>query len=97
MSYADIVSADRRLRILKLLAESNAYTASADLLRTVLASMGHAVSHDRLGTDLEWLREQDLIALERVGDVPLARVLPRGVDAARGVASVPGVARPGPA
>lgn len=92
----EIVTADRRLQILRLLAESPAYTASADLLRTVLASLGHAVSHDRLNTDLEWLHEQGLVALERLGDVPMARATTRGVDASQGLASVPGVARPRP-
>lgn len=96
-AYTDLVSADRRLNILRLLAESPAYTASADLLRTVLASLGHAVSHDRLATDLEWLHEQGLVGLERIGDVPLARATPRGVDVSGGLATVPGVAKPGPA
>ena len=96
----DLVTADRRLQILCLLAESHAYTASADLLQTVLAGMGHAISHDRLATDLEWLTEQGLIGLERIGDganaVPLARVTARGLDVANGMAAVPGVARPRP-
>jgi hypothetical protein len=92
----DLVNADRRLGILRVLAGSTAYTASADLLRAVLASLGHAVSHDRLNTDLEWLHEQDLVGLERIGDVPIARATQRGVDVAAGLATVPGVAKPGP-
>lgn len=97
MSRLDIlVAEDRRLRILTLLAESNAYTASSDVLQMVLARMGHSVSHDRLGADLEWLTEQDLVGLERVGDVPLARLTTRGLDVAGGLATVPGVARPRP-
>lgn len=91
-----LITEDRRLNILRVLAESAAYTASADLLQTVLAGLGHAVSHDRLNTDLEWLREQDLIGLERIGDVPLARATARGVDVSNGLASVPGVAKPRP-
>lgn len=92
-----LVMADRRLLILTLLAESNAYTASADLLHAVLPNMGHAVSHDRLGTDLEWLHEQGLVSLERIGHVPMARLTSRGLDVAQGVATAPGVARPRPA
>jgi len=95
-AYAALVDAERRLNILRVLAESTQYTASADLLHTVLAGLGLATSHDRLNTDLEWLHEQGLVALERIGDVPMARATARGVDVSRGLASVPGVARPKP-
>lgn len=93
---ADIILADRRLRILLLLSESTGYTASAELLHTVLPRIGHPISHDRLNTDLEWLHEQDLVGLERIGDVPLAHLTARGLDVAQGVATAPGVARPRP-
>lgn len=96
MSYADLVNQDRRLRILKILAESQSYVASADLMQTVLSHMGHAVSHDRLNTDLEWLKEQELLGLERIGEVPMARLTIRGLDVANGIATVPGIARPLP-
>lgn len=96
----DLVAADRRLRILQLLEKSTDFTASVDLLRTVLAQMGHAVSHVRLDADLTLLMEAGLVGLERIGDgregVPLARVTARGVDVAMGLASMPGVARPRP-
>ncbi len=95
-AYAALVDAERRLNILRVLAESTQYTASADLLHTVLASLGLATSHDRLNTDLEWLHEQGLVGLERIGEVPMARITPRGLDVRNGTANVPGVARPGP-
>lgn len=92
-----LVTADRRLLILTLLAESSAYTASYDLLHMALSRMGHAVSMDRLNTDIEWLFEQGLLMPELVSGVHLARLSVRGLDVAQGVATVPGVARPRPA
>ena len=93
---ADLVTEERRLQILSLLAESNAYTASVDVLHLVLGQMGLGVSHDRLATDLEWLTEQELVNLNRIGAVATAEVSVRGLDVARGLARVPGVARPKP-
>lgn len=95
-TYANMMDEQRRLRILLLLAESNQYTASVELLHTVLSSMGHAVSHEKLGDDLEWLADTGLAGLERIADVPLARITVLGMDVARGLTNMPGVARPGP-
>lgn len=91
-----LVTEDRRLRILSLLEMSAGYVASVDVLHMVLTRIGHAVSHDRLGTDIEWLHEQGLVDTERLGGAPMARLTGRGLDVARGLAVVPGVARPRP-
>lgn len=93
---ADLMTEERRLQLLCLLAESTAYTASVDVLHMVLGTMGLGVSHDRLGTELEWLAEQELVHLNRIGAVATAEVSVRGLDVARGLAKVPGVARPKP-
>lgn len=91
-----LVTEDRRLRILALLAESNAYTAPADVIRMVLDRMGHAISSDLLATELAWLAEQGLVTLQDIGGAAFARITVRGLDVASGAALVPGVARPRP-
>lgn len=90
------LEADRRLMILRLLAEAPDYRANAWLLQSALAAVGHAVGVDRLRTELAWLEEQGLVALEQVGGVTLARLTARGGDVAAGRAIVPGVRRPAP-
>jgi hypothetical protein len=94
MSYQDFVTEDRRLAILKLLANSEAYTANEYLLQTTLHTFGHAVGRDRLRTDLAWLAEQSLIRVDVVADVRIAKLAARGEDAAAGRVNVPGVKRP---
>lgn len=97
MSKLDILATeDRRLRILSLLGDSAAYTASADLLQQALAGFGHRIGRDRVATDLSWLREQGLVTLEEIGEVAMATLTRYGVDVAEGTARVPGVARPRP-
>jgi hypothetical protein len=92
-NYNQTVAADRRLLILKALAEAHGYTAHARLLRSFLDSFGHAVSADMLASDLAWLAEQGLIALHADS---IATLTPRGLDVAAGLALVPGVRRPEP-
>lgn len=96
MNYPEIVEADRRLVILKVLLDSAGYACNEHLLGTLLGSFGHAVSNDRVRTDLAWLLEQGLISVREVGGVQIATLLQRGSFVATGVASVPGVKRPAP-
>lgn len=92
----EALAADRRLMILRLLAEAPDYRASGYLIGAALAPMGHAVGTDRLRTDLAWLEEQGLLALERPGGVDIARLTDRGADVAAGRSVTPGVRRPAP-
>ncbi|SFT73975.1 hypothetical protein [Halomonas saccharevitans] len=96
MSYERILTEDRRLQMLRLLEQSAGYSANAILLGNALEGMGHAVSQDRLATDLDWLAEQDLVRLEEMGSVTVATLTARGGDAAAGRARVRGVKRPMP-
>jgi hypothetical protein len=86
---------DRRLVILRLLAEMQAYRANSSVLTMALAQFGHACSRDQVKTELHWLAEQYLVTLEVVGPVLVATATERGMDVAAGRAIVPGVARPG--
>jgi len=96
VSYAKLLEEDRRLSILRLLAESNDYKANEYLLQSALDGVGHAVSGDRLRADLAWLAEQGLVELGTVADVKVPKLTQRGLDVAQGRASHPGVKRPRP-
>lgn len=92
----DLVTADRRLTMLALLADSAGYSAGAPMLQLALGGMGHSAALDTINGELAWLRDAGLVALSNVGGVIIAHVNGRGVDVARGRTSVPGVARPRP-
>ncbi|WOI47732.1 ArsR family transcriptional regulator [Acidovorax sp. BLS4] len=92
--FATHLAEDRRLVILRVLLESAAYTANEYLLHSMVERLGHVVSTDRIHTDLAWLKEQGLIAVDDVAGVRIGKLLARGEDAARGRTEVPGVKRP---
>ena len=94
--YARHQAADRRLVLLRVLAESTGYQANEYTLEAVLGDMGHTVSNQQLHTELAWLAEQGLLDSRKVGGVTIATVNRRGVDVAHGKAVVPGVKRPEP-
>ena len=96
MNYCELVSADARLVILRMLAQDPGYSHNEYVLSAALASYGHKLSKDRIRTELAWLDEQQLIHLEDVSGVKVARLSSRGADVAAGTATCPGVKRPGP-
>jgi hypothetical protein len=95
-SFAQVAAEDRRLQILRLLAQAPDYTGNLPLLQTALTGMGHAVGADRLHTELAWLEEQGLTTCTQLADITLAKLTQRGLDVSEGRAEVPGVKRPGP-
>ncbi|EPD41328.1 ArsR family transcriptional regulator [Delftia tsuruhatensis] len=92
--FATHLAEDRRLVILRVLLESAGYTANEYLLHSMVERLGHVVSADRIQTDLAWLKEQGLIAVDEVAGVRIAKLMGRGEDTARGRVEVPGVKRP---
>lgn len=94
--FADYLTEDRRLVILRLLSETPGYSSNESILDAGLEAMGHAVSRDQVRTDLAWLAEQDLVSVETVRGVMVARITQRGADVAKGQAVVPGVKKPSP-
>lgn len=92
--FANHLTEDRRLVILRVLMESAGYTANEYLLHSMAERLGHVVSADRIRTDLTWLQEQDLLTTDEVAGVLIAKLAARGEDVARGRAVVPGVKRP---
>ena len=94
--FQDMLREDRRLVLLRLLADGDDYSANIYLLHMAMPGMGHNCSEDTLKTDLEWLAEQGLVTTSSPGGVLLAKLTSRGDDVAAGRARVPGVKRPRP-
>ena len=94
----DIFTKNRRLAILRFLAEDQDYSLTTSVLQSALAAIGHGVSRDVVEADAAWLAEQGLATMERLDNLPVTvlRISTRGMDVARGVASHPGVDRPLP-
>lgn len=93
--FAARLREDQRLLLLRALRAAPDYTAHEHLLRAGLEAHGHRASADLVRGHLAWLDEQGLLVLTG-GEVRIAVLTQRGEDAARGVARVPGVARPRP-
>ena len=93
--YAQHLTEDRRLVILRILAELPTYRANSSLIGTLLSQWGHAPTRDQVKTDLTWLQEQGLLSVETLETVMLATLAERGADVVAGRAVVPGVKRPG--
>lgn len=96
MSFAELLTEDRRLSLLRLLAEAPGASANTYVLATGLRAMGHSCSGDQVESDAAWLAEQGLVTVERLGAVRVVGLTPRGDDVAYGRAMVPGVKRPVP-
>lgn len=86
---------DRRLVILRVLAEQNDYVANSSVLVHALNHFGHSVSRDWMRTQLHWLAEQSLVVTDDIGPVLVAKLTERGHDVARGHVLTPGISRPG--
>lgn len=94
-NYASFLAEDRRLVILRVLAELPGYRTNSFLLTRLLSQFGHESSADQVKGDLAWLQEQMLLTVEVVESVHIATLTTRGADVAAGRAVVPGVKRPG--
>lgn len=95
-TYAEHFAEDRRLCILKILADAPEYSANDYLLQAALRNHGHSVSLDLVRTDLAWLQEQGLLMIAGAQAIRVAQLTTRGLDVSAGRASVPGVKRPMP-
>lgn len=101
MSYAEMVTADRRLALLRILKEAPGYSANDSVLHTALESIGHKASRDTVRADMTWLDEQELVRLESMPvpggrEILVAAMRERGLDVATGRARHPGVKTPAP-
>ncbi|HCF0334985.1 TPA: ArsR family transcriptional regulator, partial [Pseudomonas aeruginosa] len=53
-NYSDFISQDRRLVILRILAEMPTYQANSSVLHAVLSQWGHDPSRDQVKGELRW-------------------------------------------
>lgn len=98
MDYREVVTEDRRLAILHVLAGDPGYSVNDRIMRSALEMVGHTASLDLIRGDFAWLKEQGLVNVEIVidGKVHVARLTERGAEVEAGRATVPGVKRPTP-
>lgn len=94
--YAELVAADRRLAILRLLAEMDGYSLNTSLLQAALDRIGHRTTRARLREDLAWLAGRDLVEMDDLGEITVAVLRERGIEVAQGRETCPGVKRPAP-
>ena len=97
MSFANLMTEDERLVILRALAEdTGGYSANESILQSILIEFAHKVSRDKVKTQLNWLQEQGLVTLKETAGCLIATLSSRGLDVATGLITVPGVKRPRP-
>jgi hypothetical protein len=96
MNLAEKFREDRRLVLLRILAEAPGYSANESILYAMIEDFGHVVSRDVVRSDLAWLAEQELVRLEEIATVYVVHITARGQDCASGRAVVPGVKKPSP-
>lgn len=96
LTFAQRIAENRRICILRTLAESTAYRANDSLLHMVVDEFGFACSRDQVRTELSWLRDQGFVTLADVAGLYVATITQAGLDVAAGHTTVPGVKRPEP-
>lgn len=94
-TYAEHLTEDRRLVILKLLLQSGGAGNDSVLLAGVRGTGHVTTTRDDVRKDMEFLKDRDLISLEYVHEtVRVAKIKERGVDVAEGRTVVEGVKKP---
>lgn len=83
-----------RLSVLRSLAAAAGYELNLSTLSAALEECGFRFSHDRFLSEIAWLQEQGLVTHREILFVRFACLTQRGLDASKGTAFVPGVARP---
>lgn len=93
MTYADEITAARRLAILLALYFATGYTLNRAALRYQVERTGYITSADKMAAEIAWLTEMELV--EQL-ELDVVRLAPRGEDIALGRSQTPGVRRPSP-
>lgn len=94
-SFSDLRRAARRRDILLLASESGRIGCSEELLALGLEGRGVGAARDAIAIDVAWLEEQGLVRTLSGDGQRVVIITQRGDDVCRGLADVPGVARPG--
>lgn len=96
MKFNKLHEEDRRLVILRFLAEDTDYRVNTSILQDAVEMYGHNVSRDVLHADIHWLSDSGLVEFEEVSSVLVVSLTDRGLDVSQGRATVLGVKRPRP-
>lgn len=96
MNYREMVMADLRLLVLRILSGAPGYQCNSSVLQMALQDYGHAVSRDLLHTEIAWLAEQGLLTQREIINIHVVTLSVRGLDVAQGHATLPGVRKPEP-
>lgn len=96
MALEKIIAENQRLSILYCLAAMDDYSTNNSIIQAVCAQYGNSMTIDKVGTQLHWLNEQGLVSLEFHESYTIAKITQRGLDVQKGLATVPGIKRPGP-
>ena len=99
MTYTEDILALQRLTILQALLADPQYSVNDRILLQVIGARGPGLFLDALRAELRWLADRGLVKLDdgTGGDVYVAELTKRGVDVAKGLVIVEGIARPEPA
>ncbi len=97
-SYNEHWHGHLRLTLLRLLSEQQGYKANSSILTDAADRVaGFAATRDQIKTELSWLAEQGLVTNSNaIEGLIVAKITERGIDVAKGLASVPGVQKPAP-
>ncbi len=95
-AVSEILRSSARLAALRFLAEDSDYRINTSVLQELLTAIGLDMTRAEVETLCAWLSERDLVAMETVGTVKVARLAPRGADVVAGRVVVEGVKRPSP-
>ena len=94
-TFAERMVEDRRLAMLRLLAEARGQTLNSSVLHMGLHHLGVLVERHEVIDDLHFLQLHNLIALAPVlTTVYVATLQGRGEDVANGLCQIEGVSRP---
>ena len=93
MTYADTVTAARRLAILLALYFVPGFTLPRAALRDKVERTGYVTGADLMASECAWLSEMGLV--EQI-ELDVVRLTARGEDVALGRSQTPGVRRPSP-
>ncbi|MBM3617511.1 MAG: ArsR family transcriptional regulator [Alphaproteobacteria bacterium] len=94
MSYNEFMAANRRITVLRLLKDVGG-SANDSIIQQTLEQFGFSrVSSDTIAEDLAFLEKAELVVLETVGTVTVAKIRRRGVEVAEGRVTVEGVQKP---
>ena len=94
--YAELLEQQRRLVILRALAEAASYSANTSLLADVVDHLGVPSSRAQVEGAVSWLAELGLVTCREIATVRIVQITERGLDVAAGRAVVPGIKRPAP-